>query len=367
MYGLFQQWLLAEYESVETMLFQEFNGDQRREKVNSIQRYLSWRDAKERTESYRGSLVWQEVKGERYLVRSYYDASGKRRQRSEGRRNSETERLKAAWDQARQEAMERLKSLREVMARQAAINRAVKLGRVPMTGARIIRAIDDAGLLGNGIRIVGTNAIYAYEAAAGVMVNPDITATLDIDLLLDARMSLRMVLRDEASEPTLINLLRKVDRSFTRTSQTFRAVNDEGYLVDLIRPQRDPPWLNEREQIGEAEDELSAVPIHGLSWHESAPPFETVAIDEKGGPVRIIASDPRVFAAHKLWLSRNPDREPTKRRRDAAQAQVVAQMVARYLIHLPYDRAELRMLPKELFEQAAGLFDVDKTEDMYTF
>ena len=349
------------------MSFQEFNGDQRREKVNSTQRYLSWRDAKERAESYRGSLIWQEVKGEQYLVRSYYDASGNRRQRSEGRRNAETEKLKASWDTSRQEATGHFKSLREVMARQAAINRAVKLGRVPMTGARIIRAIDDAGLLGNGIRIVGTNAIYAYEAAAGVIVSPDITATLDIDLLLDARMSLRIVLKDEVSEPTLINLLRKVDKSFTRTNQTFRAVNDEGYLVDLIRPQRDPPWMNERERIGEAEDELAAVPIHGLAWHESAPPFETIAIDEKGGPLRIVASDPRVFAAHKLWLSRSPDRDPTKRRRDAAQAEVVAQMVARYLIHLPYDSAEMRMLPKDLFEQAAGLFDAGEAEDTYTF
>lgn len=58
-------------------------------------------------------------------------------------------------------AAERLKSLQGVVIGQAAINRAVKLGRVPLVGARIIRAIDDAGLLGNGIRVVGTNAIYA--------------------------------------------------------------------------------------------------------------------------------------------------------------------------------------------------------------
>jgi hypothetical protein len=349
------------------MLFQELNGDQRREKVNSDQRYMSWREAKTRAESYRGSLVWQEVKGERYLVRSYYDASGNRRQRSEGRRNPETEKLKESWDRVREEATDRFKSLREVMARQAAINRAVKLGRVPMTGARIIRALDGAGLLGNGIRIVGTNAIYAYEAAAGVMVAPDITATLDIDLLLDARMSLRMVMKDEVSEPALINLLRKVDKSFERTSQTFRAINDEGYLVDLIKPQRNPPWQHEREKIGEAEDELAAVPIHGLSWHESAPPFEAIAIDEKGGPLRIVASDPRVFAAHKLWLSQKPDREPIKRRRDAAQAEVVARMVARYLIHLPFDGAEMRMLPRELFAQAESLFDIGEAQDDYSF
>ena len=125
------------------MSFQELNNDQRREKINSDQRFTAWREAKSRAESYRGSLVWQEVKGEQYLVRSYYDASGNRRQKSEGRRSPETEKAKADWEHSREEATQRFKSMREVMARQAAINRAVKLGRVPLMGARIIRALDD--------------------------------------------------------------------------------------------------------------------------------------------------------------------------------------------------------------------------------
>lgn len=337
-------------------MFQEFNNDQRREKVNSDQRYASWREAKSRVRSYRGSLVWQEVKGEQYLVRSYYDASGNRRQKSEGRRSPETEKIKADWERARAEAADRFKSLQDVMARQAAINRAVKLGRVPLLGARIIRALDDADLLGNGIRIVGTNAIYAYEAAAGVTVDPDITATLDMDLLLDARMSLRIFASEGMAEAALIDLLRRVDRSFRRSNQTFRAVNDEGYLVDLIKPQRHSPWLVERERVGDAEDELAAVSIYGLAWHESAPAFEAVAIDEKGGPVRIVASDPRVFAAHKLWMSRQPDREPTKRRRDAAQAEAVGRIVSHYLLHLPFDENDMRMLPREVFQRAKPLF-----------
>jgi hypothetical protein len=53
------------------------------------------------------------------------------------------------------------------MVRQAAVNRALGLGRVPLMNARIIRALDKSGLLGAGIRVVGTNAIYAYEAIAG--------------------------------------------------------------------------------------------------------------------------------------------------------------------------------------------------------
>ena len=103
-------------------------------------------------------------------------------------------------------------------------------------------------------------------------------------------------------------------------------------------------------------DDLLAAEIEGLTWHENAPPFEAVAIDEKGEPCRIVATDPRVWAAHKLWLSKRQDREPLKRRRDEAQAKTVGRLVAEYMPHLPYAAEQLRMLPKTVFEEAVSLF-----------
>ncbi|MEP9398842.1 nucleotidyltransferase domain-containing protein [Mesorhizobium sp. KR2-14] len=344
------------------MDFQELNNDQRREKVNSDQRFEALRRATERLRSYRGSMVWQKAKGEEYLARSYYDSSGIRRQTSLGRRSPETEKTKHTWEAGRAEARAGLQVMRETMARQAAINRVLGLGRVPMIAARIIRALGEAGLLGNGIRIVGTNAIYAYEAAAGVLVDPGITATQDIDLLLDARQALRMVASEDVADLTLIGLLKKVDASFERTAQEFRAVNRDGYLVDLIRPQRNPPWSEEMLRVGQDVDDLSSVAIEGLGWRESAPHSEAIAIDERGGPLRIVTSDPRVFAAHKLWVSRQPGREPVKRQRDAAQARAVGAIVATHLTHLPYERDALRMLPQEVFDAAAPLFVGSRAE-----
>lgn len=103
-------------------------------------------------------------------MRSYYDSTSARRQKVEGRRSPATEAQKAGWEEARASAQETLSARQEQIERQSAVNRALRLGRVPLLAARIIRAIDDAGLLGGGIRIAGTNAIYAYEAAAGVFV-----------------------------------------------------------------------------------------------------------------------------------------------------------------------------------------------------
>ncbi len=342
--------------SVETMEFQELNSDQRREVVNTQQRYAAYREAEDRAKGYRGSMVWAKIKGREYLVRSRYDKSGVRRQTSLGLRLKETEQIKLAYEHGRSEAQNRLKNLKAVIVRQSAINRAIGLGRVPLIGAKIIRALDQAAMLGSSIRVLGTNAIYAYEAAAGVRIDPGLTTTEDIDLLFDARRRLTFAGSENVSHPSLLHLLRKIDRSFKRSTQTFRAMNDDGYLVDLIKPLRNPPWEDENERLGMDADDLLAAEIEGLAWHESAPSFEAVAIDEKGEPCRIVATDPRVWTAHKLWLSKRQDREPLKRRRDEAQARAVGRLVAEYMPHLPYASEQLRMLPKAVFKEAVSLF-----------
>lgn len=335
---------------------EDFNNDQRREFVNTQQRFGAWTSARRRLLETRGSMVWQTKKGSDYLLRSYYEKSGKRHQRSLGVRSERTEALKREYEHGRAEAKARFKEIDAVLARQAAINRALALGRVPMPSARIIRALDDIGALGAGIRVVGTNAIYAYEAAAGVVVDAGITATGDIDLLFDSRGGLRFIISAEISEPSLLAVLQSVDKSFHRTRQSFRAQNDEGYIVDLIKPMRSHPWKADPAQLGNAAGDIVASEIEGLVWLESAPVFEAIAIDERGFPLRIVAADPRVFAAHKHWVSQRVDREPIKRRRDADQAIVVGGLVGQYLTYLPFEVEQLKMLPKTVAEAAAHLF-----------
>lgn len=339
------------------MEFIELNGDQRRETVNTQQRYAAYRDAEERVRSTKGSMVWAESRGAQYLARSYYDKSGVRRQRSLGPRSPETEKLKAEYEQGRNEAQARFKDLTSTIDRQASVNRALRLGRVPLTGARILRALDDAGTLGAGLRVVGTSAILAYEAVAGVHIDPGLLATGDIDFLMDTRAGLKFVVSEEVSERSLIALLRSVDRSFQKSNQAFRAQNSEGYLVDLIKPMRAHPSKPDKTAIGNTPADLAAAEIEGLIWLENAPAFESIAIDEKGYPLRIVSPDPRVWAAHKLWMSKRPDREPIKRQRDFNQATTVGKLVAGYLTHLPYDGNELKMLPKDVFEAARTLFE----------
>ena len=306
--------------------------------------------------SYRGSMVWAKANGHEYLARVAYDRSGRRRQSSLGRRSDEAERIKAGFEQGREEARARLKDLDLVLARQAAVNRALGLGRTPLLAARILRALDDNGLLGGGVRVIGTNALYAYEAAAGVHLEPGLTATEDIDLLLDSRARLAFVATEDVDAPSLLRILQRVDKSFRRTEQDFRAANRDGYLVDLVKATRNPPWAESAVRVGDDPDDLAAVEIEGLAWLDSAPAFEATIIDERGEPSRLVTVDPRVFAIHKLWISERGDREPIRRRRDADQAKAVAALVGAFMPQLLVERDDLRMLPGALVDSARPMF-----------
>lgn len=336
------------------MDFVELVADQSREAINTRQRYQAWRNAVERERGFRGSMVWETSKGKDYLFRAAYADDGKRRQKSLGRRSPETETLKSTFENERAAAIASRKRLDEALARQAAVNRALGMGRIPLIAARILRLLDQRGFLGKGLRVVGTNALYAYEAAAGVFLDPGITTTGDPDLLFDARRGLNLVGDPALSQDGLVDLLRRADRSFRKSRQSFRAENDEGYLVDLITPLRRPPWALASAAAGP--DALEAAEIEGLSWLENAPAFEQVVLDERGAPLRLVTVDPRVFAVHKHWIANRLDRAPLKRRRDAEQARTVATLTRRYLGHLPFEASELLMLPRGVVEEAmAGI------------
>ncbi|MGO9743472.1 MAG: GSU2403 family nucleotidyltransferase fold protein [Roseiarcus sp.] len=182
------------------MEFVELNPDQRRETVNTQQRFQARQAASARRNAYRGSMVWSTSRGHDYLLRAGYDKSGRRRQVSLGPRSEKTENIKAEFERGRDEAEKRFAAIEAAMARQSAVNSALGLGRVPLLSARILRAIDASGLLGAGIRVLGTHAIYAYEAACGVRLDPGLTTTGDVDLLFDARKSLDFIAKEEFEE-----------------------------------------------------------------------------------------------------------------------------------------------------------------------
>jgi hypothetical protein len=151
----------------------------------------------------------------------------------------------------------------------------------------------------------------------------------------------------------LLTILQQADRSFELIrKRSFRAVNRSGYMVDLLKPEPRPAHLLEKRRMG-ANGDWVAAEIQNLQWLVASPKFNQVVIGDDGYPAVMVTPDPRAFAVHKLWLSRQTDREPIKRQRDKEQAIAVGLLVLHYLPHLAFTPAELKMFPKSVIAAAA--------------
>lgn len=332
--------------------YSELNGDQARQAIDVEQVLAAYRTAWERHHrSFTGSMAWKSVSGHRYLYRKRQGIWS-----SLGARSPETERIHRQFLIGRLQSRFRVARLAKRLDAMAPVNRALGLGRVPVIAGRILRRIDQAKLGDAALTVVGTNALFAYERLCGVQVAGGHLATEDIDLLYDARVRLKLLAPDIAREG-VVGLLKKVDRSFDILGKGgFRAVNRDGYMVDLIAPMpRNRMASIHRARLGSDDNDLQAVEIEGLAWLVNSPKTAVTVVDERGYPLTITVPDPRAFALHKAWLAKRPDRDTLKRSRDAAQASLVAELLTTRLPHLRFDDPALGALPLALRDEAEGL------------
>lgn len=176
-------------------------------------------------------------------------------------------------------------------------------------------------------------------------------------VLWDVRPKLRLFDADNVDTGGLIEILKKADRSFDLLGKkSFRAVNQSGYMVNLVKPEPRSVLKKENRQMGSTDD-LTAAEIKNLQWLVSAPKFSQIVIGDDGFPATMVAPDPRAFAIHKLWLSRQVDREPSKKTRDRSQALAVCRLVLQYLPEFQFEPEDLRMFPKDVVTEATQAFN----------
>lgn len=322
----------------------QIDGDSIRDAVDARDRFELLRQAQsEVRHSYGGSMNFEARGDVEYLIRRPY---GSTTRKSYGRRSPETERTLGNFLVGKARVEEQVSGLRRQLENRAPVLRARGLGRVPLITGRVVRKLDELGWLGKSLIVLGTNALFAYEAQAAVRIETGLLATGDVDVLFDARR--RLVMSGEVNEMGLIGALRTVDRSFQRAkNRTHTAANRDGYLVDLIEPQDHGKIMREGQaRLSDHPDDLLATTTESSRWLLNTPKFEATAFDERGLPLRIVTIDPRVFAMQKQWIAENdPTREPAKRIRDEKQAQIVATIAARHL-GLSFDDPALSALPK---------------------
>jgi hypothetical protein len=213
-------------------------------------------------------------------------------------------------------------------------NKALKAGRTPEIVVALLNAVREAGLEDHFI-VVGTHALYAYEAAAGVRIVPGALATKDVDLLWDARKRLQFVLDLSRDAGSMLAVLKRVDPSFRRKSddgQNESAVNDKGFEVDFIRRETeegDPHPF----RFSADEEDLWPVRAQRASLLTQAPVFVHPVISATGKLATMRTVDPHTFVEFKRWMADHAQhREPVKRRRDLHQAQIVQELLTEGLL-----------------------------------
>lgn len=272
---------------------------------------------------FEGGMYWKRQDAYEYLVRTGRD----NRQHRIGPRDAETEQVYADFTQGKQAVQSRLRSLTAALQEAERMNKAVKAGRVPSTVIAVLRALDDAGL-GAHFTVVGTHALYAYEAAAGVRIVQGALATQDVDLLWDARKRVRFLTALQKTQTSMLGVLQRADKSFRRKEgQNETAINDKGFEVDFLRrmAEGDDPHPF---RFSDDEGDLWPVQARRANRLAQAPVFEQIIVGANGKMARMRTVAPADFIAFKRWLATEaPQRPPIKRRRDQRQAEIVQGLI----------------------------------------
>lgn len=284
-------------------------------------------------------MHWKTVAEKEYFYRSL-DRKGKAK--SLGVRSAKTEDIERHFNDQKTQSKARLESLSEALTTHSKINAAHRLGSAPSIVAALCQRLSIAGLLGPSLVIIGTNSLFAYEAMAGVRFDREMLATTDIDLLSGHKARIRLALMDFMPDDQAME------------GQTFRAINDKGFMVDLIRQMPKPPWKDEPDRIsaaGNSDTDLVATDIWNMKWLLNAPQVQQNAIALNGTMFPICAPDPRAYAMFKLWLSQSDERNPVKKSRDFLQAKALAAMIQEKLPHLAANWNQINSFPAAIAQR----------------
>lgn len=302
-----------------------------RQYINARQTFLALREVDTQAKKYRGGMLWRDIKNHTYLIRTTTGAT----QTSLGPRTPETESIYNKFMTGKASVEERRAGLLKSLTLHQRMNKALFVGRMDDKIIDILNRLRSAGLEDN-FTVVGTNALYAYEAAAGVRVEPGYLATDDLDLPWDNRRKLTIAVPGALADG-MIALLRKIDKTFTlREDQLYTAINADGYEVDILR-RMGSDRENEPGRLSEIADDFWAVKARNADWMLSAPKFSEIVVGTNGRMAEMNTIDPRAFVLFKLWMAGEKTREPQKRARDVKQAHVVMGIIREHLPQLSFD------------------------------
>ena len=309
---------------------QELSSTITRQYIDAIAVFDALAEATLEAAQVRGGMYWHAGPAlspdSKYLVRTTPAGA----ETSLGARTPETQAIYDKFTQRKQESSARLTGLKAALDQQQRMNRALRVGRVePLVVALLNRLASTK--LSEHFRVVGTHALYAYEAAAGVRLDAGALATRDIDLLWDTRKRIIFSTRLARVDSSMLGVLKKVDPSFRmRQSQKYTAVNKDGFEVDIIRREQtdgDPHPI----KLSDQDDNFWVAQARRANVLLDSPGFSSVIVGTNGTMARMNTVHPATFVAFKRWMAGQADRDALKRRRDVLQADAVQKLLEAYL------------------------------------
>lgn len=301
-----------------------------RQYIDAVSVFEALEEAQAEASQVRGGMYWHAGSASspeaKYLVRTTPAGA----ETSLGPHTPENMAIYERFTQRKRESTERLAGLKAALDQHQRLNRALRVGRVdPLVVALLARLASSQ--LSPHFRVVGTHALYAYEATAGVRLSADTLATRDIDLLWDTRKRIAFSTQLTRVSSSMLGVLKKVDSSFRmRQSQKYTAVNKDGFEVDIIRRERagdDPHPI----KLSNEDEDFWVVQAHRANVLLDAPGFSAVVVATNGSMARMNTVHPATFVTFKRWLAKQTGREALKRRRDALQADAVQALLNQYL------------------------------------
>ncbi|WP_411880810.1 GSU2403 family nucleotidyltransferase fold protein [Polaromonas sp. YR568] len=280
--------------------------------------YLQLRDAKAATAGRNFRLEWVETSGVSRLHK--YGQSGELI-KDLGPRNDVLSGIKEKFDLGAANQRELLDRSEQAVRIATGLNVARGMGRVPTIAVKILDVLWQRQLMAYYL-VIGTYAMYAYEAAAGVVFDEPTMATNDVDLLynVDKKMKFAELVKDKT---TMLEVLQEADPTFERDEeQKESAKNRDSFAVDLLR-QEAFERFGDAFSISGIDGDLYPVQAKRAKHLLSAPVFEQVVVGVDGSMTLMKTIDPKTFAGFKGWMANLPDREPLKKIRDKLQSEAI--------------------------------------------
>ena len=309
---------------------QELSSTITRQYIDAVAVFDALAEATTEGAQVRGGMYWHAGPASspesKYLVRTTPAGA----ETSLGARTPETQAIYDKFTQRKQESSARLAGLKAALDQQQRMNRALRVGRVePLVVALLNRLASTR--LSEHFRVIGTHALYAYEAAAGVRLAAETLAARDFDLLWDTRKRIIFSTQLARVDSSMLGVLKKVDSTFRiRQSQKYTAVNKDGFEVDIIRREQtgsDPHPV----KLSDADEDFWMVQARRANVLLDSPGFSSVIVATNGAMACMNTVHPATFVAFKRWMAGQADRDPLKRRRDVLQADAVQVLLDQYL------------------------------------